>query len=93
MKSKYGSGWAVMGYEGIEALAAGIEKAGGTNEEKVAKALLGLTFATPVGPRTINAKTHETETGEFWGEMGKEAGYPFAVMTNPVYYPSAPVLN
>ena len=35
-KSKYGSGWSVMGYIPIEALAAAVKKAGSTNEQKVA---------------------------------------------------------
>jgi branched-chain amino acid transport system substrate-binding protein len=90
MHSKYGSGWAIMGYMGIEALADAIRKAGSTNEEKVSHALLGLTFDTPVGRRTIHAKTHETETGEFWGEMVKKPGYPFAVVNHPVYYDPQP---
>ncbi len=92
-KSKYGSGWSIMGYELIEALADGIKKAGSTNEQKVSEALLGLTFDTPVGRRTINAKTHETEAGEFWGEMVREAAYPFAVMKNPEFLPPAAATN
>ncbi|HEY3908678.1 MAG TPA: ABC transporter substrate-binding protein [Stellaceae bacterium] len=92
-KSKYGSGWSIMGYESIEALADAIKKAGSTNEQKVSQALLGLTFNTPVGKRTINAKTHETDAGEFWGEMVKEAAYPFAVMKNPEFLPATAATN
>jgi branched-chain amino acid transport system substrate-binding protein len=88
-KSEYGSGWSVMGYESIAALVDGIKKAGSTDSDKVAHALLGLTFDTPVGKRTFNAKTHETDSGEFWGEMVKEAAYPFAVMKNPEFLPPA----
>ncbi len=89
MKSKYGSGWAIQGYDAVEMLAAGIKKAGGTNDQKVAKAMLGLSFQTPVGLRTINPKTHETRTGEFWGRMVKVPAYPFAVMKDPVYLAAA----
>jgi branched-chain amino acid transport system substrate-binding protein len=85
MNAKYGSGWAIQGYSAIIALADAIKKAGSTNSDKVSKALEGLTFQTPVGPRTIHAKTHETEMGEFWGQMVKEAAYPFAVMKNPIF--------
>jgi branched-chain amino acid transport system substrate-binding protein len=85
MHSKYGSGWAIQGYSAIIALADAIKKAGSTSSDKVSQALLGLTFETPVGPRTIHAKTHETEMGEFWGQMVKEAAYPFAVMKNPTF--------
>ncbi len=87
MKSKYGSGWAIVGYEAIEALADGIKKAGDTKSDDVAKALLGLTFDTPVGKRTFSATTHETLSPEYWGVMTKEAAYPFAVMKNPELLP------
>jgi branched-chain amino acid transport system substrate-binding protein len=85
MKSADGSGWAIMGYMAIQALAEGMKKAGSTDSDKVSKALLGLTFDTPVGKRTINAKSHESEAGEFWGEMVKDPKYPYAVMKNPEY--------
>ena len=83
LNSKYGSGWAIQGYGAIVALADAIKKAGSTGSDKVSQALMGLTFDTPVGPRTIHAKSHETEMGEFWGQMVKEKAYPFAVMKNP----------
>ena len=92
-KSKYGSGWSIMGYQSIEALADGITRAGSTDEQKVAGAMLGLTFDTPVGNRTINPKTHETDSGEFWGVMVKQAAYPFAVMKNPEFLPAAAPTN
>jgi branched-chain amino acid transport system substrate-binding protein len=85
MKSEDGSGWAIMGYMAIQALAEGMKKAGSTDSDKVSKALLGLTFDTPVGKRTINAESHESEAGEFWGEMVKDPKYPYAVMKNPEY--------
>ena len=68
---KYASGRAIMGYTAVLALSEGINKAGSINSDKVAKALLGLTFDTPVGKRTFNAKTHETEAGEFWGQWSR----------------------
>ncbi|MGC2415521.1 MAG: ABC transporter substrate-binding protein [Stellaceae bacterium] len=87
MKSKYGSGWAIVGYEAIEALTEGIKKAGNTKSDDVAKALLGLTFDTPVGKRTFSATTHETLSPEYWGTMVKDAAYPFAVMKDPQLLP------
>jgi len=93
MNNEYGSGWAIMGYMSIVALAEGIKKAGDTDSEKVSKALLGLTFDTPVGKRTISEKTHETEAGEFWGEMVKDPKVPFAVMKNPTYIDPKPYLQ
>jgi branched-chain amino acid transport system substrate-binding protein len=93
MKSDYGSGWAIQGYTAIVALAAGITKAGSTDSDKVAAAMLGLSFDTPAGKRTIDPKTHETLAGEFWGEMVKDPAYPFAVMKSPTYVDPQPLMN
>lgn len=92
-KEKYASGWAIMGYASIVALTEGIKKAGSTNSDKVAKALLGLTFDTPIGKLTFNEKTHETDMGEFWGQMVKDDRYPFAVMKDPKYLSQGPYTN
>jgi branched-chain amino acid transport system substrate-binding protein len=93
MKTKYGSGWSIVGYEAIEALADGIQKAGSTKSEAVAKALLGLTFDTPVGKRTFSAASHETLSPEYWGTMVKQAAYPFAIMKNPELLPPSATTN
>jgi len=93
LNEKYASGWAIMGYSPIYALVEGIKKAGSTNSDKVAQALAGLTFDTPVGKRTFNAKTHETEMGEFWGQMIKDDHYPFAIIKNPKYISQGPFTN
>ena len=90
---KYGSGWGIMGYAAIVALAEGIKKAGSTNSDKVAKALLGMSFDTPIGKLSFNEKTHETEMGEFWGQMVKDDRYPFAVMKDPKYLSQGPYTN
>jgi branched-chain amino acid transport system substrate-binding protein len=93
MKSDSGSGWAVQGYITILTLAAGAEKAKSIDNDKVAAALLGLSFDTPVGKRTMDAKMHETLTGEFWGEMGKDPAYSYAVMKSPTYVDPQPLMN
>jgi branched-chain amino acid transport system substrate-binding protein len=93
MKEKYASGWAIMGYSSIYALTEAIKKANSTDSDKVAKAIAGLTFDTPVGRRTFNANTHETEMGEFWGQMVKDDRYPFAVMKDPKYLSQGPFTN
>jgi branched-chain amino acid transport system substrate-binding protein len=85
MNNQYGSGWAVMGYMAVVAISEGVEKTGSTESDKVSKALLGLSFDTPVGKRTIDEKTHETLAGEFWSEMVKDPKSPSAVMKEPVY--------
>jgi branched-chain amino acid transport system substrate-binding protein len=92
-KEKYASGWSIVGYQSIYALADGIKKAGDTKSDDVAKALLGMTFDTPVGKRTFSAKSHETFAPEYWGIMVKEAAYPFAVMQNPELLPALTETN
>jgi branched-chain amino acid transport system substrate-binding protein len=84
---KYASGWSIVGYESIYALADGIKKAGDLKSDDVAKALLGLSFDTPVGKRTFSVKSHETFSPQYWAVMVKEAAYPFAVMKNPELLP------
>ena len=93
-KAKYASGWSIVGYQAIYALADGIKKAGDTKSDAVARALPGMSFDTPVGKRTFSEKSHETFAPEYWGEMVKDATYPFAVMQNPELLPTAfPVTN
>jgi branched-chain amino acid transport system substrate-binding protein len=92
-KAKYASGWSIVGYQAIVALADSIKKAGDVKSDDVAKALLGMTFDTPVGKRTFSAKSHETFAPEYWGVMVKDASYPFAVMKNPELLPPATETN
>jgi len=92
-KSQYGSGWSIVGYQSIYALADGIKKTGSTKSDAVAEALPGMTFDTPVGKRTFSRKSHETFAPEYWGVMVKEAAYPFAVMQNPELLPATTETN
>ncbi len=87
-KSQYGSGWSIMGYEMVYALAAGIQKAGNTKSDDVSKALAGLTFDTPVGKRTFSVQSHETFSPEYWGVMVKDPNYPFAIIKDPKPLPT-----
>jgi len=92
-KAKYASGWSIVGYESIYALADGIKKAGDIKSDDVAKALLGMTFDTPVGKRTFSVKSHETFSPQYWGEMVNDPAYPFAVMKNPELLPATTETN
>ena len=91
--TKYASGWSIVGYQAIYALAEGIKKAGNTKSDAVAKAMLGMTFDSPVGKRTFSAETHQTLAPEYWGTMVKDAAYPFAVMKNPELLPPPGATN
>ncbi len=85
MHSQYGSGWAIQGYVAIEAIAAGVKKAGSADDAAVSRALLGLTVQTPIGTRTFSAKNHDFNTGEVWGVMVKDPNYPFAIISHATY--------
>jgi branched-chain amino acid transport system substrate-binding protein len=92
--TQYASGWSIVGYQSIYALAAGIKKAGSTNSDAVSKALIGIKWDTPVGERSFSVKSHETFAPEYWGKMVKEAAYPFAIISNPEVLPkSFPATN
>ena len=72
--------WALLGYNGVLFAAAAIEKARSLDSDKIAAALEGMTVKTPVGPLTIDAKTHQSNTGQFWGPMVKKPGKDYRVM-------------
>jgi branched-chain amino acid transport system substrate-binding protein len=91
--TKYASGWSIVGYQTIYALADGIKKAGTTDSNAVSKALLGLTFDTPVGKRTFSVKSHETFAPEYWGVMVKDPQYPFAIIKDPEMLPASFPMN
>ena len=85
LKDEYPSSWAIQGYIGMQFLTEGIKKAGSTDSEKVAKALLGLTVETPVGPLTIREKDHQANRGQLYGKTVKDPKFPFPIM-KPVEY-------
>ncbi len=60
---------AIQGYVGIEILLAAVRGAGPANADAVAKALLGLSVVTSLGPMTIRADDHEANRGYFFGRV------------------------
>src|SRR5205809_2512398 len=74
-----------QGYIGMQFLAEAIKKANSTDSDKVAKALLGLTVETPIGPQTIREKDHQANRGQLYGKTVMDPKYPFAIM-KPVQY-------
>jgi len=64
---------------------AAIEKAKSLDVDKLADALEGLMVTTPVGPLTIDPKSHQANIGQFWGPMVKQAGKDYRVM-DPAEY-------
>src|SRR5438094_1322598 len=85
LKDEYPSSWAIQGYIGMQFLTEAIKKAASADSDKVAKALLGLTVETPIGPLTIREKDHQANRGQLYGKTVKDPKYPFAIM-KPVTY-------
>jgi ABC-type branched-subunit amino acid transport system substrate-binding protein len=86
--AQYASGWSIQGYVMVEALVAGIKKAGNTKSDDVSKAMAGMSFDTPVGQRSFSEKSHETFAPEYTGLMVKDPNYPFAVIKDPTPMPT-----
>jgi branched-chain amino acid transport system substrate-binding protein len=69
----------------MQFLTEAIKKAGSVESDKVAKALLGLSVETPIGPLTIREKDHQANRGQLYGKTVLDPKYPFAIM-KPVEY-------
>jgi branched-chain amino acid transport system substrate-binding protein len=85
LKDEYPSSWAIQGYTGMQFLVEAIKKANSTDSDKVAKALLGLTIQTPIGPQTIREKDHQANRGQLYGKTAMDPKYPFAIMKPAIY--------
>jgi branched-chain amino acid transport system substrate-binding protein len=92
-KQEVPSSWPLVGYMAMQALVAGIEKAKSTESDKVAAALKGLSWDSPLGKQTIRTKDHNANRGQFWGKMQKDAKYPFAIMTEIQYVDPLPFMD
>jgi branched-chain amino acid transport system substrate-binding protein len=84
-KDENPSSWPITGYVAMQALVAGIKKANSIDSDKVAKALLDITFDAPTGQITLRGKDHNANRGQFWGLMVMDPKYPFAVMAEANY--------
>tara|TARA_B100001540_G_scaffold174923_1_gene154565 strand:- start:3090 stop:4076 length:987 start_codon:yes stop_codon:yes gene_type:complete len=80
--------WPVLAYIGVKFIEAAGNKAGSMDADKFAAALEGMTIKTPVGDRTIDPKTHQANTGQFWGPMVKKSGVDYRVMSPVTFYPA-----
>ena len=80
--------WPVLAYIGVKFIEAAGNKAGTMDADNFAAALEGMTIKTPVGDRTIDSKTHQANTGQFWGPMVKKSGVDYRVMSPVTWYPA-----
>jgi len=66
----------VVGYATFKLIAKAIEKAGGTDAEKLAAALRGLELETPLGPIEMRAADQQSTMGTFVGTLTVGDGMP-----------------
>jgi len=64
----------VVGYTMIQALAAGIKKAGSTDTEKLVTAFTGLTMDSPFGKVSFRPQDHQSTMGAFVGKTKNDNG-------------------
>ncbi|MET1082134.1 MAG: ABC transporter substrate-binding protein [Burkholderiales bacterium] len=93
LKEDNPSSWPITGYIGMQMLTAAIAKAGSTDSDKVAKAMLEISVDTPIGKQNFRAKDHQANRAQFWGKMEKDPRYPFAVMSPPTYIDPTPFMD
>jgi branched-chain amino acid transport system substrate-binding protein len=91
-KEQTPSSWPITGHVAMQVLVEAIKKAGSTDSDAVAKALLDLTVDTPIGPQTIRARDHQANRGQFWGKTATDPKYPFAVMKDVIYIDPTPFM-
>lgn len=93
LKDEHPSSWPITGYTGMQFLAEAIKKAGSVNQEKVAKAMLGLSIESPIGKLTVREKDHQANRAHLWGKMALDPKYPHAVMSPPTYVDPAKFMD
>jgi branched-chain amino acid transport system substrate-binding protein len=59
----------IKGYVSVHFIAAAIRKAGKTDGDALVAAMEGLTVNTPLGPMTVDAKTHRVGMAQFYGPI------------------------
>lgn len=77
----------VVGYATVKAIAAGIQKAGSTDTEKLITAFKGLQFGSPFGPVVFRPQDNQSTLGIFVGRTAVKDGK--GVMPSGVYFDGA----
>jgi len=80
----------IVGYATIKSLAAGIEKAKGTDTEQLITAFRGLKVDSPFGPFEYRASDHQATMGAYVGKIALENGK--GTMVDITYVDGATVL-
>ncbi len=81
---------AVVGYALIQAIAAGVARAGATDLPALVKGFAGAGFDTPFGPATFRAIDHQSTLGAFVGKTALVGGH--GAMADWAYVDGASVM-
>jgi branched-chain amino acid transport system substrate-binding protein len=79
--------WAIMGYDAIMLLRAGVQKASSLDPDKVADALSGLTVESLRGPITVRKADHMASVPVFVGTTAASSEYPFRILRDVIRVP------
>ena len=86
----------VVGYATVKALAAGIQKAGSTDSEKLVTAFKGLQFSTPFGAASFRPQDNQSTLGIYVGRTivkdGKGQMTDFSYVDGSKLQPGDPVI-
>lgn len=78
-------------YSAVYTYRAAIEKAGGTEPDKIAAAMNDLTIEAPIGRYTLRAQDHQATVDGFWGVTKADSKYPIRVLSPVRVFPSADI--
>jgi branched-chain amino acid transport system substrate-binding protein len=65
---------ALLGYETVKAVAAALEKAGGTDTDRLIAAFEDMSFPSPVGPLSFRRIDHQATMGSWVGKTSLKDG-------------------
>lgn len=71
--------WAVLGYDAVQALRQGIEKAGSIDSEVVKDAMKGMTVETTRGRLFFREIDNQLSASAYWGRVADDPAYDFPI--------------
>lgn len=78
---RYPSDWAVLGYDAVQVLDQGVQKAGSVDTEAVRKAMTGMTVETTRGRLSFRPEDNQLSCSVYFGRVADDPAYPF-----PIYH-------
>ncbi len=83
---RYPTDWAVLGYDAVQALRQGVEKAGSIDTEVVKDALRGMTIETTRGKLVFREIDNQLSASAYWGRVADDPAYDFPIYEDLVEF-------